>query len=94
MMDVAIVEDKNTVLGRVWVHDREKAFEPQQELVSVVASLLDVATDNPICWFLTYLHDEVAAGIHTAFRRFTGQLGEDHDRVNSQNGNQYTYLLR
>jgi hypothetical protein len=46
MMDAAVINDENALQGRIQIHDLKKAFEPNHELVAIVAANFDVAIDN------------------------------------------------
>jgi hypothetical protein len=47
-VDTAIVKYKNTVFGQVEIHSLQKAFEPQQKLVTVVTTCFDMTVDYTV----------------------------------------------
>jgi hypothetical protein len=48
-MDTAVIKDEHTVFCGVWIHHGQETFEPQQELVSVVATCFDMAIYDALC---------------------------------------------
>ena len=47
MVDTAVVDDKYTFRGRIWIHYLKEAFEPILKLITIVAANLDMAVDDP-----------------------------------------------
>lgn len=48
MMDTTVIKNENTARTRVRIHDFKKLLKPCQELVAVVASLLDLAVYDAV----------------------------------------------
>jgi hypothetical protein len=48
MVNVAVVEYKDTVRSWIWIHHSKKPLQPSDKLISVVGTFLYVAIDNAI----------------------------------------------
>ena len=45
-MNLAIVENKDTIRGRVGVHDSKQSMQELEELLSIVATNLDMTVND------------------------------------------------